>query len=276
MHDHLRVDLIILGAQKCATTSLFHMLSQHPMICASRIKETNFFADRNDWRCELHHYHALFDPKPGQILMEASPAYTILPFRNFGIWEDIYAYNPEVKLIYNVRNPIDRIISGYMHRYQRGLIDMDIHKAIARDGHLLAATAYYSQIIPYIRRFGRENVLILDFDDIVHDWSATSARIAEFVSLSEEPFAEIRQQHMNKGVDSDKRQMMWDRGPYGMLKKAAPKIWRRISRINRRPFHEIPSLSKGEKSAILHLLDLQIDHLEPLIGKSLRHWKTIS
>ena len=76
----MRVDFLIVGAQKCGTTALADQLARHDGVCFASRKEPHFFSRAGDaWRERLPEYHALFDPRPGQICGEASTTYTFLP-----------------------------------------------------------------------------------------------------------------------------------------------------------------------------------------------------
>ena len=75
----MRVDFMIIGAQKAGTTSLAAQLAAHPQVCFCREKEPGYFHQTADWRAGLDGYHALYDPRPGQLLGEASTYYTFFP-----------------------------------------------------------------------------------------------------------------------------------------------------------------------------------------------------
>lgn len=102
----MKVDFMIVGAQKCATTTLFGLLNRHPFIEGSSDKEPAFFAIHDNWARKLDQYHSLFkDNRPHVKHFEASTVYTFLPLRKIGIYNEVYAYNPNMKIIYIVRDP---------------------------------------------------------------------------------------------------------------------------------------------------------------------------
>lgn len=164
----MKVDFIIIGAGKCATTTLSTILANHPEVCFSRVKEPCFFCKSRDWRKGLSEYEKLFDGD-AKVCGDASTTYTCLPTFNLEIWNNIYEYNNNMKFIYMIRNPIDRIISHYMHTFQRGYTNLSIEEAIKKIPIFIDITRYYTQISPFIEKFGRQNVLIILFEDFMQD-----------------------------------------------------------------------------------------------------------
>src|SRR5688572_6261293 len=114
-------NLIIIGAQKCGTSALHHYIHLHPEICMSAQKELNFFIESGNWSKGLAWYESNFGGKAGKakIYGEASPNYTDYPGTR-EVPERMHGIVPDVKLIYMVRHPIERIISQYIHYRRRG------------------------------------------------------------------------------------------------------------------------------------------------------------
>jgi hypothetical protein len=99
-------NLIVIGAMKAGTTSLHAYLSLHPEIFMSANKEPRFFTEEWNWHKGLEWYEAQF-PERVTIRGESTPDYTKLPeIRN--VPERIHSLIPDVRLIYLVRDPIDR------------------------------------------------------------------------------------------------------------------------------------------------------------------------
>ena len=119
-------NLLVIGAQKCGTTSLHGYLSLHPQVSMAKRKELDFFVRPEDsivaignWHRGLDWYRAQFQGS-SPVLGEASPNYTGFPhFR--GVPERAARVLPEAKLICMVRDPIERIVSHYMHRRAAGV-----------------------------------------------------------------------------------------------------------------------------------------------------------
>ena len=116
------VDFLIGGTQKGGTTALAHFLGQHPEICLPAGKEAHFF-DRPAYpdgadRAEIaRHYRAKFPGAlRGRIVGEATPIYMYLPF----VPSRVHRYNPAMKWILLLREPVARAVSHYRMSRERG------------------------------------------------------------------------------------------------------------------------------------------------------------
>ena len=96
-------DFLGIGGQKCGTTWLDSMLRQHPQVGLPRRKEVHFF-DGNLWR-GLDWYRFQFRGLQSKIRGEFTPAYSILPV---SLIRDVYALNPDMRLVLIVRHPVER------------------------------------------------------------------------------------------------------------------------------------------------------------------------
>src|SRR2546421_11902695 len=104
-------NLLIIGARKGGTTSLHKYLALHPQIFMSKQKELSFFDERIRWQLGLEWYKSNFDASY-LINGEASPQYARYP-RTLGVPEKIKSVLGSPKLIYAIRDPVDRILSDY-------------------------------------------------------------------------------------------------------------------------------------------------------------------
>ena len=175
---------LIVGAMKCGTTSLYHYLAEHPEISMSRVKETNFFIVERNHSRGLEWYESLF-AGPAKACGEASPNYSKhWLFR--GVPERIHAVLPQARLIYLVRDPIDRMISHYKHRLAQGTEKRPLREALTdrqRNPYLLSSR-YYESIAPFLRYYLRENILILTSEQLRHERQATLSRVFEFLNVN--------------------------------------------------------------------------------------------
>src|ERR1035437_6839293 len=108
-----KVNFVIGGTQKGGTTALDVFLRQHPEICmAETCKEVHFFDQKKNFagQPDYKHYHAFFRPEPPhQVVGDATPIYMYgeaAPIR-------IKSYNPKMKWILALRNPVERAFSAW-------------------------------------------------------------------------------------------------------------------------------------------------------------------
>lgn len=273
----MKVDFIILGAQKCGTTTLFNILANHPQLINSVPKEPGFFNFRNSEAksVDYEQYHNLFKKKQGALYFEATTSYTFYALDDLNVYDNIFEYNPEMKFIYIVRNPIDRITSSYMHNYLRGYTDLGIEVEVYKDKRLIDATRYYTQISPFLRKFGRENVLLLEFGELISDMEKIIQKLSGFLDIDPDLFDENAfDMHKNKSVGQIKRDTKYDSPPllYKVIRRLSPSTWMRISKNSDRKFTEKPSLSPLSKEMILNALELEVNAIGDLMNKDLSHW----
>jgi hypothetical protein len=268
---------MIIGSQKCGTSTLFYLLDNHPSLIGCDDKEPYFFSASNDWRSDINKYHALFKEKEGALYFEASTTYTFYPLGNLHIWDDIYDYNPNMKFIYIVRNPIDRIVSSYMHSYERGYTELNIEEALIQERIFIELTRYYTQISPYIKKFGRNNILIIDFEDLIHQREVVLEKISKFLSIDARKFRSANQTHFNISIGGKKKHHKFDSPslPLKLIRKFLPPLWDKITDNSERGFSEKPVLSIEFKKMIINMLELEIRELQKLMKKDLGKWMLV-
>jgi Sulfotransferase domain len=196
-------NLIIIGAQKCGTTSLHNYLDSHPEISMSRIKEMNFFLSSSNWDRGVEWYASHFDPS-APVRGEASPNYTNLP-ESRDTAERIHSVVPSVKLIYLVRDPLERMASGFVHRQKLGLERRSFAEAVMDpDSHYVARSRYASQLRPFLRLFPREQILVETQERLLRDREMTLRGIFRFLEVDDgftsPEFGRIWEQTEGKGL----------------------------------------------------------------------------
>ena len=122
-------NLVVIGGLKCGTTSLHHYLNLHPEVEMSRPKELNFFVAELNWSLGPDWYSSHFGGG-APIRGESSPHYTNRP-RFDGVAERMRSMLADARLIYMVRDPIDRMLSHYLHNVGGGYDDRPLAEAFA-------------------------------------------------------------------------------------------------------------------------------------------------
>jgi hypothetical protein len=211
-------DFFVIGAAKAGTTSLYALLDRHPGIFMPRVKEPEFFARDDLYAQGIESYAGKFtEARPDQIVGEASTIYSLAPFFP-STARRIHQHVPDARLIYVMRQPVDRAYSFYVQilkNYQNVTRDYAVHRSFedfvlperhARaaprekvfskvNDHLpdlpdlcLAGSDYVAQIESYLAYFPRRNMLFLTFEDFVRDRRAALRQITDFIGA--EPLAD--------------------------------------------------------------------------------------
>ncbi|MEL6605382.1 MAG: sulfotransferase [Cyanobacteria bacterium J06614_10] len=172
---------IIMGAMKCATTTLHEQLNAQPGVFMSEPKEPNFFSDDDQYQRGFDWYEGLFAAAaPGDICGESSTHYTKLPTYPRAV-ERLRQYQPDVKLIYVMRHPVDRLISQYIHEWSQKTVSGSLSQALKRRPELYQYSLYSMQLLPYLETFGPDNVLPVFFDRLKQHPQAELTRIGKFI-----------------------------------------------------------------------------------------------
>lgn len=176
-------NFIIIGAAKSATTTLTTILPRHPDFFISKPKEPKFFGRCYDkgWQW----YGRLFsDGRNKAFRGEGSTMYAsqLQGFRHAP--ELMRLYLPDLKLIYVVRNPLDRIVSQWRHVKGRHPDTSDFSELL-RSRHLrklvVGCSLYHMQLERYRAHYPDNQIHCLTFEDLVRDPKGTLRSLLGFL-----------------------------------------------------------------------------------------------
>lgn len=175
-------DFIIIGAMKCATSTLHEQLAMQPGMFMSELKEPNFFSDdkkySKGWQWYLSHFA---EAKTTEICGESSTHYTKLPTYPKTV-ERISQHLPKAKFIYVMRHPIDRLVSQYIHEVTQKVITIDINRAIYEHSELIDYSRYTMQLEPYFAIFGQAKILPIFFERMLSYPQSELTRVDKFIN----------------------------------------------------------------------------------------------
>lgn len=203
--DRAKPNFFIVGAPKCGTTSLHEYLQRHPDVFMPFFKEPHFFGSDlvgsrfRQFRNKPERYLKLFrDARGERRIGESSPWY----LASERAADEIHAYDPGAKIIIMLRNPIDMMYSmwsqfRYSGNEQIGSFeealaaeaDRRAGRRIRRAAHCVTGLYYremarFAKQVPrYFERFGRENVMVIIFDDFRSDTPASYRAVLDFLEL---------------------------------------------------------------------------------------------
>lgn len=172
--------VMIIGAMKCATTSLYDYLNAHPAICPAACKEPEFFSENQSHGLSVARYQDLwsFDCQAHRYALEASTGYTKFPSEP-NVARHIHDHGLWPYFIYVVRNPFDRIASHFNFMSD---FDPDWDHAIT-DGHLIETSNYYLQLEQFRRYFPDDRIHVIDFDDMATQPQTVLKGVYDFLGL---------------------------------------------------------------------------------------------
>ena len=174
-------NLIVIGAMKCGTTSLHHYLDLHPEIQMSNPKELKFFVEELNWARGADWYAGHFDPA-APVRGESSPHYTTYP-RWQGVPARMRSLVPEAKLIFAVRDPIERLLSQYVHMRTSGDERRELSAALRENPSYLDRSRYWMQLEPFLEHYSRDAILVLNAEELVERRQETLRRVFSFLEV---------------------------------------------------------------------------------------------
>lgn len=179
----MKPNCIIIGAMKAGTTSLHHYLDAHPEISMTKPKETHFFSKH--WKKGEEWYLSHFEDMNAQVRGEASPSYSKFPLYP-EVPTRMHDFLPDVKIIYLLRDPIERIISHYQHGLLAHGRDFDINTAIQKNPEkYLAPSKYYMQLSQYLEYYELFDILILTSENLRNNTEETMQRAYAFLGVND-------------------------------------------------------------------------------------------
>jgi hypothetical protein len=180
-------DFIIIGAMKSATSTLHEQLAMQPGIFMCSPKEPNFFSDEPQYAKGMSWYASQFNEAAvGDLCGESSTHYTKLPTYPKTVTR-IFEHLPDVKMIYVMRHPIDRLVSQYIHQWTEREISIDINQALQTNPELIAYSQYTQQLEPYFATFGREKILPIFFERLLQESQDELTRVCQFIGYQGKP-----------------------------------------------------------------------------------------
>ncbi len=175
-------NLIVIGAQKCGTSALNYYLSLHPEVSMSRPKELNFFIEERNWPRGIDWYKGHFDAE-ARVRGEASPNYTAFP-QHQGVPERMHSVVPDARLIYMIRDPLERIGAHWVHNYAKRREKGTLAETLTHPNTSYVTRSMYAmQLERFLVHYPKERVLVFQQSELRLKRMETLRRIFEFIGV---------------------------------------------------------------------------------------------
>ena len=224
-------DAIVIGATKAGTTSLFHYLSDHPQVHMDPQKELRFFSDPDRFALGADWYRRRFASAGSRVAMESSNSYTRDPVYP-GVAERIADVCPDVRRVYLVRDPIDRLVSHYRHRVATGREWRSPDEAVTADPSYVAASLYGHQLSLHLRHTSIDRVHVARSDELASSDDRARVALCDFLGIEHDPARPWPRENTTSGraaVPSAMRRL------YGLTGSERVARWGRAVAARRRP-----------------------------------------
>ncbi len=292
-------NFLCVGAQKAGTTTLHDILIQHPEIYLPEIKETKFFQDNSKYKKGLDYYEKEFFEKWNgeKAIGEIDPEYMYFEY----VPERIYKHlGKDTKLIFMLRNPVDRAYSHYWMSYRRGYETETFEKAIELEQKRIKIDEFHKNHFSYIDRgfyakqikrylnfFPKENMFFIIFETeflknrietvkFLLKFLEVNADVTLDLNIKSNPASMFRSRLVRDFIYETNESFYYMVRKLGKLLVPSEKLRQRIlitlDKINQKPIRP-PKLSESLRKKLLsqYFID-DIKDLETILGKDLSIW----
>jgi sulfotransferase family protein len=248
-----RLDFIVPGAQKSGTTALHYFLKKHPQIALPDRQELHFFDDEEIFSRPIDYemLHRHFRVRAGLALInrrllagEVTPSYLYWK----PAMERIHAYNPQIKLVILLRNPIDRAFAHWNMQRFKNRESLDFMDALKDEPRRIATPlsiesrrfayvdrGFYSvQLERVFKFFPREQVHVVNFEDFRDRKQESLDSIFDFLGVK----------RIRIGRDKDRNVVPYER-----------------------------AMKAEERKYLLEVFSAEIAKLEQMLGWDLKDWR---
>ena len=244
-----------------------------------RTKELDFF--NLNYERGLEWYAQFFaDCPPGLPKIEICPNY----FASDEALERISTDLPDCKIVCSLRDPLERAWSHYRLMRGRGYTHADFEELATTPGSVIHESGRYAfYLARWIARFGRDQVLVLLYEDLLTDPRRFVGEFCAFVRIPPIPIAESASElkRVNVATHDAKRPRMAHAGMVAMkwleahhawrLKKIAGKL--KIWRLCFASGDEFAPMSREVASRMRSFYEPEIVATEKLLGRKLDVWR---
>lgn len=274
-------NLFIIGAAKCGTTSLHDFLAGRPDVFMSEPKEPGFFVPEMDYHPKDEDWYLSLFREAGdaRIVGESSTHYSKLPLYA-GVPPRIADYSPDARIIYLMRDPVERAISHYWFHIGKLEEKRPILRALKERTQYIHISDYAMQLDAYFREFDRRQILPVIFEELVREPAVVLKEILEFLGVGaggplELPESNVRPQEI-RAISG-----------FGILRRIAESsAWEKVAPTVPKPIRRFASSravhtttvdedrNREAREYLRPILREKVAVLSGLLGRSFPIWKT--
>lgn len=268
---HTLPNVLLIGAMKAGTTTLYRDLLAHPDVFVPLDKEPgNLADDRVLSPAGLQEYSDLFAKgRRHAVRLDASTAYAKVP--EFGGVPERAArvLGQSTRILYLVRHPVDRAISHHRHRYLvDGTADPDINREVRSRSEYLDYSRYAMQLRPWCDQFPAENVKVIVFEEYIRNRRETLTAVEQFLAL---PHGDLGADSENYNPTEGRPQLtagwkrLWNSGIYrDVIRPRLPVDFRRTMRYRLLPKASTNDLPESTPATRRWIWQHVVDDVEAL------------
>jgi len=179
----MMIDFIGIGAQKCASTWVHRVLSDHPEVAVLPGKEIDFFSYYYNFGYEWYERH-LGDAGSGKMVGEVSPSY----FADSDTPSRVFLYNPKMRIVLSLRDPVERAYSNHLHEVKLGHVtgqNIKFENGLINNPMYLMQSNYAQQLARWLAVFPRDQILVIFQEEVRDDPVIQARNLYRFLGINE-------------------------------------------------------------------------------------------
>lgn len=265
----MNVDFVVVGNPKSGSSSLYDILSLVEDVEMSKMKEPGlFFLDKKNF---IRKYKVNFSNKENMIRGEASVGYSI----NEEAITRIINFNPKVKVILMIRNPIERTYSHYWHKIKMNELELDFNSVLNKNPNheIFKFSRYLDHKKTLLKYIPEENILIVPMEKLNNDYWIY--KISQFLSI-QNPKILKNPIHSNKSTTHRSKilnkfinyirthldlSLILPKPLYLLFRK----IWHRVKALNQKNY-EYPKMSDDIRNQLEEIFAFEIQMWKEIIS----------
>lgn len=295
---HRPPDFSIIGAMRSGTSAIASSIAQHESIFITNPKEPSYFVQR-ELRTQSYGpgdkvfaeritttepgYMALFPNHGRTHCGDASTAYL---YFSRDAAPRMFSWNPQMKIVALLRNPIDRAYSSYLYMRSRGREPIPVFEdALEAENkryragwapmwQYLQAGLYSQQLEPFFDLFPENQIIVYIFEDWAHFQNQVTKEIVARVGAQPSQFFSLTGQANASGSPRSNAISKFLFNPWS--RRLATHLPRKFVDIARkgheRTLRQPPSLDPNTRDDLAHYYESEVRRLEPLLERNLDHW----
>jgi hypothetical protein len=282
----MKPTFIGIGAQKCASTWIHSVLKDHPDVVVSKKKEVDFFSYYYNYGMQWYENKFQSDKNKNTVVKaigEISPSYLHYPQAA----ERIYRYNPKIKLIVTLRDPIDRAYSNHLHEIRVGHFksdDLSFENGLKNNPMYLEQSLYAKPLEVWYHYFPKDNIFVLFQEEIKNCSMEEVVRLYQFLGIDKSHSPSLRDKEVNKSYIPKLRWLdkttIWGSNYLRKVRLGwittcvrATGLMKLIHSVNRqKPSTVIPPMKAETEQMLIEYLQQDVNHLKQLLERKVLPW----
>ncbi len=194
----MKIDFLGIGAQKCASTWVHRVLSDHPEVAVYPGKEIDFFSYFYNFGYEWYEKH-LGDISAAKAIGDISASY----FSDIAAPDRVFRYNPDMRIVLSLRDPIERAYSNHLNEVKLGHVtgqNLEFERGLENNPMYLMQSYYAKQLARWLAVFPRNQILVIFQEDIRDAPFEQAQNLYRFLGVAEDHKSWFLEKKVNESL----------------------------------------------------------------------------